>query len=98
LQFQSQPDPEKCGNSTDSADSTCPTSKSIGQLLMFQPETGSLCLNLNVTKHLFQALGGKLIVRQRPQEGEVMTIFLPLEVTNTDSCSHNEIFAKKSLR
>jgi hypothetical protein len=49
---------------------------------MFQPETGSLCLNLNVTKHLFQALGGKLIVRQRPQEGEVMTIFLPIEVSN----------------
>jgi signal transduction histidine kinase len=49
---------------------------------MFQPETGSLSLNLNVTKHLFQALGGKLIVRQRPQEGEVMTIFLPLEVSS----------------
>jgi nitrogen-specific signal transduction histidine kinase len=86
LQFQSQPDPEKIGNSTESADSTCPTLKSIGQLLMFQPETGSLSLNLNVTKHLFQALGGKLIVRQRPQEGEVMTIFLPLEVTNTGMC------------
>jgi signal transduction histidine kinase len=98
LQFQSQPDPEKIGNSTDSTDSTCPTSKSIGQLLMFQPETGSLCLNLNVTKHLFQALGGKLIVRQRPQEGEVMTIFLPLEVTNADSDGQKEIFAKKSLR
>jgi signal transduction histidine kinase len=98
LQFQSQPDPEKNGNSGDSADSTCPTLKSIGQLLMFQPETGSLCLNLNVTKHLFQALGGKLIVRQRPQEGEVMTIFLPLEVTNADSGSQKEIFAKKSLR
>jgi signal transduction histidine kinase len=55
-------------------------------------------LNLNVTKHLFQALGGKLIVRQRPQEGEVMTIFLPLEVTNADSGGQKEIFAKKSLR
>jgi signal transduction histidine kinase len=32
------------------------------------------------TKHLFQAIGGKLIVRQRPQNGEVLTIFLPLEV------------------
>jgi signal transduction histidine kinase len=52
---------------------------------MFQPETGSLSLNLNVTKHLFQALGGKLIVRQRPQAGEVMTIFLPLEVRNSSS-------------
>ena len=94
LQFQSQPDPHKTGNSPDSANSTCSTLKSIGQLLMFQPETGSLSLNLNVTKHLFQALGGKLIVRQRPQEGEVMTIFLPLEVTSTDMSSQKEIFSK----
>jgi hypothetical protein len=62
---------------------------------MFQPETGSLSLNLDVTKHLFQALGGKLIVRQRPQEGEVMTIFLPLEVSNADIGSQKEIYAKK---
>jgi len=27
-----------------------------------------------------------------------MTIFLPLEVTNTDSCAQKEIFVKKSLR
>jgi hypothetical protein len=46
---------------------------------MFQPETGGLSLNLNATKNLFQALGGKLIVRQRPQAGEVLTVFLPLE-------------------
>ncbi|MCW6038883.1 HAMP domain-containing histidine kinase [Spirulina subsalsa FACHB-351] len=52
--------------------------KSMGQLLMFQPETGSISLNLDVTKNLFQALGGKLTVRQRPQQGEVLTIFLPL--------------------
>jgi signal transduction histidine kinase len=52
--------------------------KSMGQLLMFQPETGSLSLNLDVTKNLFNALGGKLIVRQRPQQGEELTIFLPL--------------------
>jgi signal transduction histidine kinase len=50
----------------------------LGQLLMFQPETGSLSLSLDVTKNLFNALGGKLIVRQRPQQGEVLTIFLPL--------------------
>lgn len=53
--------------------------KSLGQLLMFQPETGNLSLNLDVTKNLFQALGGKLIVRQKPQQGEILTIFLPLE-------------------
>jgi hypothetical protein len=53
--------------------------KSIGQLLTFQPETGSFGLNLHVTKNLFQAIGGKLTIRQRPQRGEVMTIFLPLQ-------------------
>lgn len=53
--------------------------KSLGQLLMFQPETGNLSLNLDVTKNLFQALGGKLIVRQKPQQGEILTIFLPVE-------------------
>ena len=79
LQFYSQSDPETTTQGTDS----CSTLKSIGQLLMFQPETGSLSLNLNVTKHLFKVLGGKLIVRQRPQEGEVMTIFLPLEVSDS---------------
>jgi signal transduction histidine kinase len=56
-----------------------PNLKSIGQLLMFQPETGNLSLNLTATKNLFQALGGKLIVRQRPEQGEVLTIYLPLE-------------------
>ncbi len=88
LQFQSQVDPQNNGNSADSANFNCSTLKSLGQLLMFQPETGSLSLNLDVTKHLFQALGGKLIVRQRPQEGEVMTIFLPLEVTDSTMSRH----------
>jgi len=75
LQFRSVP-PD-----TDPADSH-PLSpfQALGQLLMFQPETGGLSLNLNATKNLFQALGGKLIVRQRPQAGEVLTVFLPLEV------------------
>jgi len=61
-----------------------PIRKSLGQLLMFQPETGNISLNLTATKHLFQAIGGKLIVRQRPHQGEVLTIFLPLEVNHTD--------------
>jgi signal transduction histidine kinase len=52
--------------------------RSLGQLLMFQPETGSLSLNMDVTKNLFNALGGKLIVRQRTHQEEVLTIFLPL--------------------
>ncbi|MEZ2320445.1 MAG: sensor histidine kinase [Microcoleus sp.] len=53
--------------------------RSIGPLLMVQPETGSLSLNLSVTKNLFRAAGGKLVIRQRPQKGEVMTVFLPLQ-------------------
>jgi signal transduction histidine kinase len=60
---------------------TAPSKRhSIGQLLTFQPETGNLSLNLNVNKNLFQLLGGKLIVRQTPQQGEVLTIFLPLSM------------------
>ncbi len=62
-----------------------PLLKSLGQVLMFQPETGSLSLNLNVTKNLFQALGGKLIVRHRPERGEVFTLFLPLEPGRSQS-------------
>ena len=57
-----------------------PTRKSLGQMLTFQPETGNISLNLTATKHLFQAIGGKLIVRQRPHQGEVVTIFLPMDV------------------
>lgn len=53
--------------------------KSVGPLLMFQPETGVLSLNLTATKSLFQALGGKLVVRQKPEQRKVMTIFLPLK-------------------
>lgn len=66
------------------ADNKWPTLKSLGNLLMFQPETGNISLNLSVTKNLFQALGGKLIVRQRPQQGNVLTIYLPLETESTD--------------
>ncbi|MDZ8187599.1 MAG: HAMP domain-containing sensor histidine kinase [Nostoc sp. ChiSLP02] len=58
---------------------TPPIRKALGQLLMFQPETGTISLNMAATKHLFQAIGGKLIVRQRPHYGEILTIFLPLE-------------------
>lgn len=54
------------------------TLKALGKVLMFQPETGSLSLNMKVTKNLFQALGGKFIVREKPEEGEILTIFLPL--------------------
>lgn len=52
--------------------------KSLGQFLLFQPDTGCLSLNLDVTKNIFHALGGKLIVRQKQDQGEVLTVFLPL--------------------
>ncbi|NJK40507.1 MAG: HAMP domain-containing histidine kinase [Acaryochloridaceae cyanobacterium SU_2_1] len=55
-----------------------PMLKAVGSLLMLQPETGGLSLSLPVTKHLFAILGGKLTVRQDQQQGEVLTIFLPL--------------------
>ena len=60
--------------------------RALGQLLMFHPNTGGLSLNLDVTKHLFHVLGGKLIVRQRSQYRQVFTIFLPL---SQDSSNHN---------
>lgn len=72
------------GKSDKSVPSDCvaPTVKSLGPLLMFQPETGNISLNLKATKYLFQAIGGKLIVRQRPHEGEVLTIFLPMDLSH----------------
>jgi len=79
VQLQSQPeDAANLGPNWPGHD-LMSSAKSLGQLLTFQPETGSITLNLAATKNLFQALGGKLIVKQRPQQGEVMTVFLPLE-------------------
>lgn len=52
--------------------------KALGDLLMFQPETGCLSLNWDVTKNLFQLLGGKLTVRRRSPREEILTIYLPL--------------------
>jgi signal transduction histidine kinase len=82
LKLQLLPLPQQADQEKASA-STCtpPIRKALGQLLMFQPETGTISLNLTATKHLFQAIGGKLIVRERPRHGEVLTIFLPLEVS-----------------
>ncbi len=74
----------------DTSANTPPIRKAIGQLLTFVPETGTISLNFAATKHLFQTIGGKLIVRQRPQHGEVLTIYLPLEgVKNSNSCFNN---------
>jgi hypothetical protein len=52
--------------------------KSLGKLLVFQPETGNLALNHQVTKNIFRSLGARLTVRQKPGHGEVLTVFLPL--------------------
>lgn len=60
--------------------------KSLGQLLTFQPATGCLSLNLDVTKNIFQALGGKLTVRQRQEQGKELTIFLPLGNASKNPC------------
>lgn len=85
LQLLSHCSAQNPGNSSFPVRFTPPQVKSLGQLLMFQPETGSLSLNLNVTKNLFNALGGKLIVRHRPEQGEVFTIFLPLGNSQPES-------------
>jgi signal transduction histidine kinase len=66
-------------NLADPSQSHKPLIKSLGQMLMFQPETGNLSLNLAVTKNLFQAMGGKMTVRQNAEQDEVFTIFLPIE-------------------
>jgi len=84
LQLESHPQGCTTDGTKNSKFGFTPTLKSLGQLLMFQPETGNISLNLTATKNLFQALGGKLIVRQRPEEGEVLTIFLPLENRKTE--------------
>ncbi|MDJ0633837.1 MAG: HAMP domain-containing sensor histidine kinase [Xenococcaceae cyanobacterium MO_188.B29] len=60
--------------------------KSLGQLLMFQPETGCLSLSQEVTKNIFQVLGGKLTIRKRPHQEEI-TIFLPLGNPNSNLIS-----------
>ncbi|WP_017317276.1 sensor histidine kinase [Mastigocladopsis repens] len=83
LKLQLLPLPQVVDNDkTSVSPCTPPIRKALGQLLMFQPETGTISLNLAATKHLFQAIGGKLIVRERPRYGEVLTIFLPLEVSS----------------
>lgn len=53
-------------------------SKCLGKLLLFQPDTGSLSLSHDVTKNIFHALGAKFTIKQKPNKGEILTIFLPL--------------------
>lgn len=81
LQFQSQADPTQ----SSSAPPCSPPLQSLGHLLMFQPETGGLSLNLAATKNLFHALGAKLTVRERTNQGTTWTVFLPLEASGLKS-------------
>jgi signal transduction histidine kinase len=77
LQVETQPD--------ESYSTHQPLLQSLGEMLTFQPETGVLSLNLAVTKNLFQAIGGKLTVKERSaHHGEVFTLFLPLLVVEDD--------------
>jgi hypothetical protein len=93
LQLQSHPDAACHGVGRDNTTASFRHSaaKSLGQMLTFQPETGSLSLNLAATKNLFQAIGGKLTVKHRPKQGEVMTVYLPLELGSSPLESSNII-------
>ena len=82
LQFQSQSDPKQ---SDSGSTCTAPPLQSLGHLLMFQPETGGLSLNLEATKNLFHALGAKLTVRERSDQSMTWTVFLPLETSGLQS-------------
>lgn len=82
LQFQSQIDPDQ---PISSSTCTAPPLQSLGHLLMFQPETGGLSLNLEATKNLFHALGAKLTVRERADQSVTWTVFLPLETSGLQS-------------
>lgn len=78
LQFEAAPLDGHCATDAD-VSYRRPPLKSLGQLLSVVPETGGVSLNLDVTKNLFELLGGKLILRQRPEQGDVLTAFLPLD-------------------
>jgi hypothetical protein len=54
--------------------------QAIGQLLVLQPDTGAISLSLPVTRTLFRALGGYLTFRQKAQQGETFTIYLPRQL------------------
>ncbi|MGB7084969.1 MAG: HAMP domain-containing sensor histidine kinase [Phormidesmis sp.] len=82
LQFQSQVDPSEANTAPACAP---PPLQSLGHLLMFQPDTGGLSLNLEATKNLFHALGAKLTVRERSNQGTTWTVFLPLETSGLKS-------------
>ncbi|RZM77123.1 sensor histidine kinase [Leptolyngbya iicbica] len=78
LQFEAEPLAGQCATNAD-VSFRRPPLKSVGQLLSVVPETGGVSLNLDVTKNLFEFLGGKLILRHRPDQGDVLTAFLPLD-------------------
>ncbi|MEM1370023.1 MAG: HAMP domain-containing sensor histidine kinase [Cyanobacteria bacterium P01_H01_bin.15] len=56
--------------------------QALGNFLTVQPQTGGVALNIDVTKDLFQSVGGKLTVRKRHDLGDIFTLFLPLETSS----------------
>ncbi|MGD1860809.1 MAG: sensor histidine kinase [Leptolyngbyaceae cyanobacterium] len=78
LQFESESLDSKCAHGRQSA-TRRPPLKAVGQLLSVVPETGGVSLNLDVTKNLFELLGGKLTLRHRAEQNDVLTAFLPLD-------------------
>ncbi|MGK7910917.1 MAG: histidine kinase dimerization/phospho-acceptor domain-containing protein [Synechococcus sp.] len=72
LQFQVNNEDFDCGDSQ----ATTPL-RALGKLLVVQPETGALSLSTSMTQQLFTALGAKFTVRQQPDCGEILTIYLP---------------------
>lgn len=79
LKLQFEAEPLQGGTADEAGMSRRPSFKAVGQLLSVVPETGGVSLNLDATKNLFEFLGGKLILRQRPEQGDILTAFLPLD-------------------
>lgn len=84
LKLQLRSSPPTATDSTPCKQRNTPMLQAVGQFLTLQPETGGLSLSLAATKHLFRILGGKLTVRQTNPQGEVLTMFLPLDTVPSD--------------
>ena len=68
LDLRSEGEPAADGTAADGAET------SLGDVLTWNPETGSLRLSADATRHLFSHLGGRIAQRN----GRHLTLFLPL--------------------
>jgi hypothetical protein len=84
LKLQLRSSPPAATDPTTRNQRDTPMLQAVGQFLTLQPETGGLSLSLAATKHLFRILGGKLTVRQTNPQGEVLTMFLPLDTVPSE--------------